>query len=273
MDPQSSSQMSSNIPPVPEPSPVVVQSNQIESTKPRRHKWIPVLVIGLIFLIILISGFIYWSGKKKTGKQTILPTNTPSTTPPISSSTPISPIISQIGQGVPTTWTTYPDNNFYIANAHFYLSYPQSWKVNYRRNSDPSLQNTSFTRIEFDMLPPYAIVTPASSSGAISEFGWGSMTVDVYPHPNSVQEWINTYFPDIKTKLLALSAGSIGNKQAYVIKVRSDLPTGDPTYASFQSFSLVIGENNSYAITYSQDGQEGFQHVIEQTIWPNIHFD
>lgn len=248
--------------------------NSGEKEAPPQSRTLISLLLFLLICVIAMGAYILLTLTHKTKPQPVKTlTQAPTQTPrPSSPSASLTPVLKN-GQDIPTTWTTYPDSNFYLSNFRFYLSYPQTWKVNYQRRSDSYLQNSPFTRIEFDMLPPNAQVTPPIASQSAQWLGWGSMAVDIYPHPASVQDWINTYLPAYKTKVSSTNAGTIGNRQAYFISVSTDLPTLDPTYSTFNPLYLVIGQNYSYEITFSQNGQLGFVDTIKKTIWPLIHFD
>lgn len=215
----------------------VIIKGSLNTPQKRKYSFGIIFVIALLFLI----GVVYLNSYSKKDKML--------------------PNVSLEQQGQNRRWSNYKGGS-HIGNYDFSFTFPQGWKVNTREEG--KLYDNVGYRINFDLSPQNWTLDNSENGW----FGWGIMSVDVYPSKPDISQWLSAFLPDYKDYLV-YNVEQIGNKRSYSLYPRPDAPYHK---REFSRRSVVLGDKYSYVISFGSGGA-GDINLMKKEIFPLFKFE
>lgn len=177
----------------------------------------------------------------------------PTVTPILSITKSISPVpslspVPTIFAYIEATNVTNMETNYQagtMVNARFSFVYPKGWKVLYEKDKDTLTQNKNTYIFSF---------TPEQ---AISQ----NMTIAIFAPFDTIQNFIKNTYPTYQVSWQKY--GTIGNKTLYKLSSSN---------ATFGSRGVVMGQKQTYVISFDSSSDHTIIGQIQTTIWPTFTF-
>lgn len=149
-----------------------------------------------------------------------------------------------------------------LYNLGITINLPEGW-VGKTNKTSTQINSTNVTLINVYLYPPNYKQPTNPNIGPF----WNGIPFSVYPKENSINDFLNKYYPTYKDKLI-IEEGTIGNMKSYNLKPNPAKYTGE-----WANREVVLGNKYAYELGYYSGGDQDSHNKIVSEIYPHITFE
>lgn len=211
------------------------------------------ILILVVVALLAVGGYIYHQGNTKPNPLT---NSTITSQPSTDTSSPSTTTTPQTEQ-----WQKYISGELVSGLS---ITYPKGWVVRYRKEYALSSDYSAKYRLHFDFAP-----ADWKSPDSVDWMGWGSMSFEVYDPQSDINQWLNKNLPTYKDGLATKEDTKIGGKPTFLVSSdgKKDWSVG------WIPRDVVLGNDYSYEVGYSQNGEQDFVSILKKEVFPSIHIN